>query len=452
MKHRPEYHFLPVKNWMNDPNGPIYYEGEYHLFYQYNPTDWHWGNLHWGHATSKDLLHWDHKPIALYPAHDRGESHCYSGCSYVKDGKLELFYTSIGPVTNQQNNAQQWVATTEDHITWNQIEENPVLKTQDHDFQISEWRDPFVFRYKGESLMMMAGIIDDRYGAIHVYRSEDMRNWDYMNVFYGDDVATVYECPNIAIFGDKLVLLRSVMNNRNVRYYVGTLNEDYTFQKETEGDIDFGEYFATNISYAADGAVLLWGWIREDCRGNIVTDGEWAGVQSIPRILTLDNQNRIRIHRLPGLDMLRRSEESATLHNFSGRHRFATESSTCEVRLSVTSSVPFAISVLCASENQGREHTDIVIDPQKGTLTAVLDQSSLLTEVDKNPIRATIEKPEDGKFEIDILVDNSTVEVFMNEMTCLTFRSYPVQCGKSICFSSEHPVDMIEATVYDISL
>ena len=74
MQHRPKYHFLPEKNWMNDPNGPIFHDGVHHLFYQYNPTDWHWGNLHWGHATSRDLVHWDHQPIALYPAVDRGET------------------------------------------------------------------------------------------------------------------------------------------------------------------------------------------------------------------------------------------------------------------------------------------------------------------------------------------------------------------------------------------
>ena len=79
MKHRPEYHFLPEKNWMNDPNATIYFKGVHHLFYQYNPTDWHWGNLHYGHATSEDLLHWREEPIAMYPALERGETHCYSG-------------------------------------------------------------------------------------------------------------------------------------------------------------------------------------------------------------------------------------------------------------------------------------------------------------------------------------------------------------------------------------
>ena len=146
MKHRPEYHFLPEKNWMNDPNATIYFKGVHHLFYQYNPTDWHWGNLHYGHATSKDLLHWREEPIAMYPALERGETHCYSGCSYINQDQIELFYTSVGKGERcQHSGSQQWVATTKDGVTWKQIEENPVIQMSDSPhIKLTEWRDPFV--------------------------------------------------------------------------------------------------------------------------------------------------------------------------------------------------------------------------------------------------------------------------------------------------------------------
>ena len=89
--YRPIFHFMPEKNWMNDPNGVVFYKGEYHLFYQYNPNGDQWGTIHWGHAKSKDLVHWEHLPIALYPSNDKGELHCFSGCAVINDGEPTIF-------------------------------------------------------------------------------------------------------------------------------------------------------------------------------------------------------------------------------------------------------------------------------------------------------------------------------------------------------------------------
>src|SRR5207253_5855021 len=113
---RPIYHLLPPGNWNNDPNGPIFYQGFYHMFYQYNPYGDGWGNMHWGHARSRDLAHWEHLPIALWPSKSLGEEHVFSGCAAVtKEGQLMLFYTSIG-----KRLPEQWAAIAEDDqlIKW----------------------------------------------------------------------------------------------------------------------------------------------------------------------------------------------------------------------------------------------------------------------------------------------------------------------------------------------
>src|SRR5512143_2188777 len=118
---RPRYHFLPPANWMNDPNGPIYYDGYYHLFYQHNPFADTWGNIHWGHARSRDLLYWEHLPIALRPAFELGEQHCYSGCAGVDDqGRVLLIYTSVGFERDGVHLPnQQWAALgSPDLVTW----------------------------------------------------------------------------------------------------------------------------------------------------------------------------------------------------------------------------------------------------------------------------------------------------------------------------------------------
>ena len=122
---RPQFHFRAPGNWMNDPNGPIFHRGYYHMFYQHNPYGDGWGHMHWGHARSKDLVHWEHLPIALWPSKAHGEEHVFSGCAAL-DGKGRpiLFYTSIGhPVP------ECWAAVPEDDqlLLWKKRESNPVL-------------------------------------------------------------------------------------------------------------------------------------------------------------------------------------------------------------------------------------------------------------------------------------------------------------------------------------
>lgn len=452
MKHRPEYHFMPEKNWMNDPNGPIFFNGEYHLFYQHNPTDWHWGNLHWGHATSKDLLHWEHKPIALYPDKARGESHCYSGCCYVHEGKPELFYTSIGPARSQVDAAEQWVATTEDMVTWKQIPQNPVLSSADHHgFTLTEWRDPFVFTYREQRYMVMGGVVDGRHGAIHLYRSSDMRRWEYLSAFYQDDAATLYECPNVVVFGDKLVLLRSIMGKRNLRYYVGTMNERYQFEKIAEGDVDFGEFFASNISYTPEGEAILWGWCREDLRNEVYTDGPWAGALAIPRMLRLDENNIVHFERLPGLEAARKGKEVFAKAGFEGEHPFELRTTTCEIELDIETKGDFSIRLLASGV--GREHTDVVFSPASGAFTVDLSQSTLMPEIDTRPIKGKLLPPEDNKYHVNILVDNSIIEVFVNGTACLTARAYPVQQDSDgIALICQGKAERVEMALYEISL
>jgi beta-fructofuranosidase len=124
---RPVYHFRPPAYWMNDPNGPIYHKGYYHMFYQHNPYGDQWGNMHWGHARSRDLVRWEHLPIALWPSKEVGEEHVFSGCALINNqGQPMIFYTSIAQGKSAGEYAEQWAAIGDDSlIHWQNI--HPIL-------------------------------------------------------------------------------------------------------------------------------------------------------------------------------------------------------------------------------------------------------------------------------------------------------------------------------------
>ena len=132
---------------MNDPNGLIWREGMYHMFYQYNPFGERWGTIHWGHAVSKDLIHWKELPIALYPSREEGEIHCYSGCAVEKDGIPYLFYTSVGEgERGPEHGAQQWSAVSDDGMKTFRKLGKPAIPQSLHEGEMrSRWRDPFLW-------------------------------------------------------------------------------------------------------------------------------------------------------------------------------------------------------------------------------------------------------------------------------------------------------------------
>lgn len=452
MIHRPKYHFMPKKNWMNDPNATIYYKGEHHLFYQYNPTDWHWGNLHYGHAVSKDLLHWKEMPVAMAPAVDRGETHCYSGCSYINNGKIELLYTSVGQGERCQNSgSEQWAAVTEDGIHWHQIRENPVITSDiGTGGKLTEWRDPFVFLWKGRIYALVAGIVDQKYSAVHIYETDDYRHWRYVNEFFRNNCAkSVIECPNIVVYGDRVLFIHSIWDVRVLHWFIGTIDNNMKLVVYNEGCVDYGDFFASQISFDGRGRTLMWGWLREDPRRGLLTDGEWAGVQAIPRVISITEDNRLIQERLPEFDTIRRNEEKLELADFTGVKYFDTESVNAEISAFVQSENVFRIRML--EDGESGEYTEIVVNPREGTVYAPMEETSVLNAVDKRPILGYF-PPNGGSVKIDILLDASVAEIFINRESCMTLRVYPMNEGRRISIRSEKVMKRAEMSVYEIEL
>ncbi|WP_316250591.1 glycoside hydrolase family 32 protein [Catenovulum sp. 2E275] len=249
--HRPQFHFTPRSGWMNDPNGMVYIDGEYHLFYQHYPDDNVWGPMHWGHAISKDLVHWEHKPIALYP-----DQHgwIFSGSAVFDKNNTSGLGTADNPPliaiftyhndkkarAGSKNFQTQGIAYSLDKgRSWTPYEGNPVLIGPD----IPDFRDPKVSWYEPEQKWVMALAVDDH---ISFYSSKNLINWQFESDF-GIDAGThagVWECPDLIkmpIEGtdqEKYVLLVSINpggpnGGSATQYFVGDFNGSEFILDET---------------------------------------------------------------------------------------------------------------------------------------------------------------------------------------------------------------------------
>ncbi|HEY3915807.1 MAG TPA: glycoside hydrolase family 32 protein, partial [Verrucomicrobiae bacterium] len=202
----PIFHVTSPAQWMNDPNGPIYHNGYYHLFYQLNPFSDGDGPKYWGHVRSRDLAYWDPLPIALRPSTEKGEQGVWSGCCTINGlGKPMIFYTSVAPDKSAMTFSQQWAAIGDpDLLTWRKLPNNPVLtKTLHGDRKIYDWRDPFIFKDKGRTFMVVGGNLNEARGGqavVNLYEAQNPRftEWRYRGVLFQipDAHAGTAECPN----------------------------------------------------------------------------------------------------------------------------------------------------------------------------------------------------------------------------------------------------------------
>jgi len=292
---RPIFHFHPPANWNNDPNGTLFYKGWHHLFYQLNPFGTNIGNQHWGHARSRDLVNWEHLPIAVWPSSALGERAIFSGGAIVaNDGRPRLIYTSIGHAEPEQCMALPQDA---DLIAWKKFAGNPVLTTAAHGpLKVNQWRDPFLFRDSGQVYMVCGGnarMGRGGSGQVQLYRAakEDLSEWRYLGCVFQPLERETYniECPNLLPLEGKWVLI--ISPHRPCEYFVGTLDlEKARFTPETHGILDAGDAYASNISRDGQGRTILWLWGRT----NTPPGHGWNGVMVLPRILSLGPDGFLR--------------------------------------------------------------------------------------------------------------------------------------------------------------
>lgn len=399
---RPVYHFRPPANWNNDPNGTIFYKGWHHLFYQHHPYGAKWGSMHWGHARSRDMVNWEHLPIAIPPSTDKGEHHVFSGGAILRaDGKPCIFYTSIG-----SRDPEQWMALPEDDdlLVWRKSPANPILTTKLHGaVKVWDWRDPFLFREAGETYMVIGGNSDERHGgggSVYLYHATnaELTGWRFLGPIFEYKTRAVVniECPNVFRLGSKWVLLMSP--HRACEYFIGNLDiPGRRFIPETNGVLDAGASYASNISFDDKGRTIQWLWGKTT---NPPESG-WGSVLTMPRILSIGADGYLRQNPPPEFEQLRGAPVAVGTTKIGAQPLVLTDriKGDCleiQAEFSGATAATFGVRVRSAGPGNG-----IVAGytPSSGNVTA-------------GSVRTVMGR--DKKIDLRVFLDKHVMEVFVN--------------------------------------
>jgi len=311
---RPHFHFAAEIGWINDPNGFIYHNGEYHLFYQYNPYSTRWSDMHWGHATTTDFVRWNYKPVALANDRPYDANGCFSGSAVEKDGKLHLLYTGHVAGEDGQVVQRQCLAVSEDGVHFEKHPGNPVIgeKELPERYMLCDFRDPKVWKEKDSYYCVLAVRNERRRGEIIMFESKDLIEWRFHSSIYqtAEDQNMLLECPDLFHLDGKDVLIFSVMPcdpeyagqvTHHVAYAIGTL--DYgtgRFEAESQGILDEGpSFYAPQTACGPDGERLLIGWMPSWNQGELPEAFAFNGMMSIPRLLAVEDRKLLQKPFLP---------------------------------------------------------------------------------------------------------------------------------------------------------
>jgi fructan beta-fructosidase len=300
-KYRPQFHFTPDRNWMNDPNGLVYYKGKYHLFFQHNPQANVWGNMSWGHATSADLYNWQEEPVAIACTPTSG---IFSGSAVVDINNTSGFGTTDNPPIvaiytehqNDESNQSQCLAFSVDEgATFTKYEGNPVL-----DINAKNFRDPKVQWIDNQWIMTVALANDFK---ISFFSSSDLKSWTHLSNFGpAAEVGGVWECPDLIQFDDKWVLLVSLnpggyQVGSGTQYFIGQWNgKEFIADDLQTRWLDYGRdnYAGVTFSNAPEGKKIFLGWMSNwHYAGKVPTD-PWRSTMTLPRELSLQGDRIIQ--------------------------------------------------------------------------------------------------------------------------------------------------------------
>jgi beta-fructofuranosidase len=430
---RPRYHLMPPANWMNDPNGPIFWKGQYHMFYQHNPNGAFAENMHWGHAVSPDLVHWKHLPIALAPTPGGPDKDgCWSGCAVIDRDVPTIVYTGVFPQV-------QCLARSDDGMmTWRKHPGNPVIAAPPQGMETTGFRDPCVWHGADEWFLAIGSGVKGQGGMVLLYRSTDLVHWDYLHLLCKgrkdellpgkDPVSTgeMWECPDFFPSADKHALIVSTQGA--VIYSLGRYVNQY-FRPEIQGKADLGNcYYAARSMVDEKGRRILWGWIREGRSDAAQRAAGWAGVMSLPRVLTLGQDGALAMAPAPEIEALRGKHQRfdrLPIVPGSLSHLKSVRGDSLEIQAELEPGASETVGLAVRSSPDGKEQTSITYSRTNGLLLVDRERSSLSPDVDRGSSGGSFALAGGETVKLRVFLDASVIEIFANDRACLTSRIYP---------------------------
>ena len=459
-KHRPIFHHTPQEGWMNDPNGMVYFDGVYHLFYQHNPDSTVWGPMHWGHATSKNLMHWEQQEIALYPD---TLGTIFSGSAVVdkdntagfgKDALVAIF-THHNPQLEQQNTGkhqyQSIAYSTDKGTTWTKYEGNPVLPNPG----IRDFRDPKVIWHEESKSWVMALATQQ---TITFYNSPDLKSWERLSEF-GQGIGIhdgVWECPDLINFevdGESIWALLVSINpggpngGSATQYFVGDF-DGKTFHPldSIVRWIDYGRdnYAGVTFSNTGDRKIFM-GWMSNWQYANEVPTERWRSANTFPRELDLKKVNdylyltSLPVEEINGIIGSPQTYSRLTVKDSLPLHKeWGAITKAYRLDFTVSAAQPFRVRL----SNALREEVVIGFDPESNEFYTDRRAANTFPFQANFPSRQVAPRlSQEDEITFTLLVDVASVEMFADGgLTVMTDIFFPNEDFQELTLLSEGEV------------
>ena len=462
---RPGFHLSTRVGWLNDPNGFSYYEGKYHLFYQYHPYDPYWGPMHWGHAVSEDLLHWEYLPAALAPDMTYDRDGCFSGSAVVlPDGRQLLMYTGVKRVPladGRFRDEQTQCLAAGNGLDYEKYEQNPVLDEKDIPAGGSkaDFRDPKMWvNEDGTYSCAIANRAADGSGQILLYTSQNGFEWKFKSVLMENHnrYGVMWECPDFFQIDGKAVLLCSPMdmlpegfeyhNGNGTLCLIGEYDEESgTFKPETDHAIDYGiDYYATQTILTPDGRRVMIAWMQNwDTSRLHPEETPWFGQMALPRELSVKDGRLIQ-KPIRELETLRRNKveyrevtftDTIKLEGIEGRMV------DMEIELAPADEENLYKKFAVRFAQNDRYHTAVSFRPYESILK--VDRKFSGSRRAAIHQRRSLVRSENGKIKLRLILDRFSAEIFINDgEQVMTITTYTDLSADGISFFADGSVKM----------
>lgn len=466
---KPVFHLAPYIGWLNDPNGFSFYQGQYHLFYQYNPYSTEWDSMHWGHAVSRDLLRWTHLPAALAPDEFYDAFGCFSGSAIeLPDGKHLLLYTGVREEGGGKTVQTQCVAVG-DGLDYTKYAGNPVIDEAALPAGLSrnDFRDPKVWREADNSLRCVISTCNmDGLGRVLLFSSPDGLSWRFESVLMENDgrLGRMWECPDFFSLNGKHVLLVSPMdmlpegfeyhNGNGTVCMIGRYDEGAKrFIPEADQAIDYGiDFYAPQTILTPDGRRVMIGWMQnpDTCTLNRISERKWFGQMSLPREVSVRN-GRLYQRPVRELEQYRSNPVFYKSITVLGNLRLSgIEGRTVDMEMTIrpdyNSGLYQKFTVCFAQDKQYK--TSLSFRPHESTLK--IDRKFSGSRRACIHQRRCLVHHEKGMLRLRIILDRFSAEIFVNDGEQVMSAAISTDiAAKGISFFSDGQV-LMDITKYDL--